>query len=190
MAKKKVSKKVLERRKLLLAMLWFLVKLNLLAIPLYILLAINFSFPEFQSFLASILGNALNILGYPTVVEDYYIGMSFGFTIATFEINMDCTAWKSMYLLAALAIATPAKKDEKIKFLLISLPLLFALNFARILTTIVLAFQYGFEYLAIVHTFLWREGLIFAVVGFWYIWLRRINYNIRKLKIPFRWKFA
>lgn len=182
MTKKEISKKVLKRRKLLLAIAWFLVKLNLLAIPLYILLAINFSFPEFQSFLASILGNALNLLGYPTVVEGYYIGM--------FEINMDCTAWKSMYLLAALAIATPAKKDEKIKFLLISLPLLFALNFARILTTIILAFQYGFEYLAIIHTFLWREGLIFAVIGFWYIWLRRTNYNIRKLKIPFRWKFA
>lgn len=182
-------KKILERR-MLLGILWFLIKLNILVIPLYLLLAINFSFPQLQIALATALGNALNSLGYSAVVKDYHIGISSGYTLATFEINMDCTGWKSMYALAALTVATPLKQKKKLKFLIIALPFIFILNYIRILTTIVLAFRYGFQYLEIVHTLLWREGLIFAVLAIWYIWLRRINYNIREMKIPFRWEFA
>ncbi|HKZ45375.1 MAG TPA: exosortase/archaeosortase family protein [archaeon] len=185
-----MKKKVLERRKLLLGILWFLIKLNILVIPLYLLMAMNLSFPQFQSGLASALGSALSFLGYPTIVKDFYIGISSGYTVATFEINLDCTGWKSMYALTALAIATPMDQKRKLKFLAIALPFIFALNYARILTTIVLSFRYGFQYLEVVHTFLWREGLIFAVLATWYIWLRRINYNIREMKIPFRWNFA
>ena len=185
-----MKKKVKERRELLFGILWFLVKLNILAIPLYILLAIDFSFPPLQSFLASALGNALNLLGYAASVNGYFISVIDGLSTVAFEINMDCTAWKSMYFLAALVIAIPAKQEKKMKFLAITLPILLVINFFRILTTIILGFQYGFEYLEIVHTFLWREGMIFVVLGFWYIWLRKINYNIGKLKIPFRWKFA
>lgn len=190
MVKRKKRKKILKRRKLLFSILWFLVKLNILVIPLYLLLVTNFSLPPLQNFLALALGNTLNFLGYQATVEGYYIGMVFGFTLATFEINMDCTAWKSMYLLAALAIASPAKQKKKLKFLAIAIPFLFIMNFIRILTTILLAFQYGFQYLNIVHTFLWREGMIFIVLAVWYIWFRRINYKRGKMKIPFRWKFV
>jgi len=190
MAKKKISRKILKRRKLLLSILWFVVKLNILVIPLYILLAVDFSLLPLQNFLALALGNTLNFLGYPTVVEGIDIGTVFNFILAKFRITMDCTGWKSMYLLIALAIATPAKQMKRLKFLVITLPFLFIVNFIRILTTIILAFQYGFQYLDIVHTFLWREGMIFVVLAVWFIWLRRINYNIGKMKIQFRWKFA
>lgn len=185
-----MKKKILERREMLLGILWFLIKLNILVMPIYLLMAINFSFPQFQSALASALESTLNFLGYPAVVKGYYIGISSGYTVASFEINIDCTGWKSMYALTALAIAIPLEQKKKLKFLVIALPFIFALNYVRILTTIILAFKYGFQYLEVVHTFLWREGLIFAVLAIWYIWLRRINYNIRKMKIPFRWNFA
>ena len=179
-----------ERREILLGILWFLIKLNILVIPLYLLMAINFSIPQFQIVLAKLIGGSLNSLGHSAVAEGYYIGVSSGYSLATFEINMDCTGWKSMYALAALTVATPSKQKKKLKFLVIVLPLIFVINYFRILTTIVLAFQYGFQYLDIVHTFLWREGLIFAVLAIWYIWLKKINYNIREMKIKFRWKFA
>ena len=185
-----MKRSISERRWILLGILWFIIKLNILVIPLYLLTAINFTFPQFQSALARALGGALNSLGYSAVVKDYYIGISSGYTIANFEINIDCTGWKSMYTLVALAIATPLDQKKKLKFLAIALPAIFILNFVRILLTIALAFQYGFQYLDIVHTLLWREGLIFSVLAIWYIWLRRINYNIREMKIPFRWKFA
>jgi exosortase/archaeosortase family protein len=85
--------------------------------------------------------------------------------------------------LSALTIATPfATMKRKAKFLAISLPLLFILNFIRILTTIVIAINYGFKYFEVVHMFLWREGLIFLIVILWYVWLRKENI-IRKPKL-------
>jgi exosortase/archaeosortase family protein len=72
---------------------------------------------------------------------------------------------------------------KKIKFLAFGLPFLFFLNFIRILTTILIAINYGFQYFEVVHTLLWREGLILAVVLIWYMWLRRIKYKVKKQSI-------
>jgi hypothetical protein len=41
-----------------------------------------------------------------------------------------------------------------------------------------IALKFGWQYLDVVHNFLWREGLILAVVLIWYIWLRKEKYNI------------
>jgi exosortase/archaeosortase family protein len=62
---------------------------------------------------------------------------------------------------------------DKLKFLAIGLPVLFVLNFLRIATTILVSVIYGFKYFEIVHIFLWREGLIAAVLIIWCLWLRQ-----------------
>ena len=63
---------------------------------------------------------------------------------------------------------------------------LFLLNFVRIVSTILFSLKFGFQYLDIVHTFLWREGLILAVVCVWYLWLKKTKYNIEQVKVSFR----
>lgn len=156
-------------RKRLTKTAWFLVKFNLLAIPMYLALFFGISFYPLQRFLTTALEKTLNAIGY-VAVSDGNIMLIEGFPIPV-DITWDCTGWKSMWTLTALVIATPRKnRHGKAKFLLFSLPLLFLLNFVRILTTILLSFIFGFQHLDIIHTFFWREGLIIAVITAWYLW--------------------
>lgn len=162
------EKFLLERR--LIKTLFFLLKFNLLAIPLYIALYLNFSLPPLQNFLAYLIFQTLRILGYNISLNGYFL------TVQNFpeviEVSWDSTGWKSLYALIALVIATPLSNfNKKLKFLILALPTLFLINYIRILTTILASIKFGFEYFDIVHTFLWREGLIFAVVAIWVLYL-------------------
>jgi len=164
----------------------FIIKFNLLAIPLWILIYLNFSLPGLQIFLASAIQNSLKIFGIETIRDGYFLGLMANSNIRTIEINMDCTGWKSAYALFALAIATPVASNKKFKFLIIALPSIFLINFFRVLSTIFIAYRFGFQHLEIVHTILWREGLILAVVLIWYLWLRKEKYNIKQKQAIFR----
>lgn len=162
---KKVDKNRLKK------IAWFLVKFNLLAIPMYLILYFNISFYPLQRFLSLMLEKTLNAMGH-VAVSDGDILLIEGFP-SPVNISWDCTGWKSMWALTALVLATPRQNQRgKAKFLSLSLPLLFLLNFVRILTTILLSFKFGFQYLDIIHTFIWREGLIMAVIAAWYLWLK------------------
>jgi exosortase/archaeosortase family protein len=182
MAKKK--KKNLRLRKKLKTVAWFLIKFNLLAIPLYLVLYFNFSFPPLQEFLTKISIPAIELFGYKTMLLTSFHCNVDSIFIPAYEqsicISWDSTGWKSMYALAALAIATPfIAWKRKWKFIAVGVPLVFALNYIRIVTTILISLKFGFQYFNVVHTLLWREGLILAVVAIWYLWLRKEKYNIR-----------
>jgi len=178
-----MKKKILRKKLWVVAL--FLIKFNLLAIPMYLVLWLDISYPPLQFFLTDLVYRALNFLGYnaalvtsPTSIVPL---ISVSDQFPKIQISWDSTGWKSLYALAALTIATPfATIKGKVKFLAVGLPLLFALNFIRILTTILAAINYGFQYFEVVHTLLWREGLIFAVVLLWYLWLRGIKYKVKK----------
>jgi exosortase/archaeosortase family protein len=169
----------------------FFIIFSLLSIPLDILLYINFHYTPLQNLVASLTYTALKGLGFQTDISMYVLRIVSSQGMQIVEISMDSTAWKSLYALAALVIATPDKKwKEKIKFLAFGLPVVFAINILRIVTTIALCATYGFQYFDFVHSLLWREGMILAVVALWYAWLRGINYNIVKNKLSFRWNFG
>jgi exosortase/archaeosortase family protein len=121
------------------------------------------------------------VLGYSSVVDGYVVKFSSGLSIVNAEMTFDCTGWKSMYALFALVIATPgAALNKKLKFLLVGLPTIFAVNLLRIATTIAFVVSFGIAYLDVVHSILWQEGLIIAVVAVWYLWLRGLKVlNIR-----------
>ncbi len=178
-----VSKKILERRKKLLATLIFLIKLNLLAIPLYILLYIDFSLPPLQTFLAFSISSTLSFFKFPVTSEGknifVFLKEEENYKIIPFEISMDCTGWKSMYLLTALVFASSFNLKRNLKILAISLPILFIINFLRIVSTIAIALIFGFEFFEITHNILWREGTIFIVILIWYLWLRKIKYKLK-----------
>lgn len=145
-----------------------------MAIPLYIILYLNLSFPPLQNFLAYLIFQTFKFLGYTTSLNGYFL------TIQNFpeviEISWDSTGWKSLYALAALVIATPSSKiSKKIKFLLLALPILFLINYFRIFTTILFSLKFGSEYFEVIHLFLWREGLIFAVIAIWAFYFFRVR---------------
>lgn len=186
-ARRKVLKGVILKDVLI-----FLLKFNLLALPLYALMYSNFSLPQLQFFLTDVLYSLLKALGYEIAKDGFMLGLLSGSTIATIKIDMDCTGWKSMYALAALIIATPAIATpatgssavggyKKLKFLALGLASLFLINIARLLTTIAFVYHFGLQHLDLVHTMLWREGLILAVAAIWYLWLRKVE-KLKKLR--------
>ena len=153
--------------------LWFLLRFNLLSIPLYIAIYTGLSFLPMQIFLAQVTTEILKAQDYNLVQSEQMIVVNADNSFYTIEVSWDSTGWKSLYALFALVVAVPAiNMTDKLRFLSIGLPTIFILNLIRITTTILVALNLGFQYFDIVHTILWREGLILAVVLLWYFWVR------------------
>jgi exosortase/archaeosortase family protein len=170
--RKKQKPKHKEINKKLIGILWFLVKFNLLAIPLYLIIYMNLTLPAVQSFVANSVHTILSALGYMSELNGYMIN----FPIVSVEITFDCTGWKSVYALFALVVATPSVLwKKKLKFLAVGLPAIFVINILRIVTTLAVVMSFGIEYLEVAHNILWQEGLILAVLGIWYFWLRKVG---------------
>jgi exosortase/archaeosortase family protein len=163
--KKKTKKKLIQ-------LLFFLIKFNLLAIPLYLLIYLDISYPPLQNLVAFLSQKLLSKIGIQSSLDQNTLIVAKEFKIAFVEISMDCTGWKSFYALFALAIATPGiKTKKKFLFIFFALPLLFFVNIGRIVTTIYLSLIEP-ESFAFVHNFLWQWGLILAILGVWVLWLR------------------
>ncbi|MEM5772886.1 MAG: archaeosortase/exosortase family protein [Candidatus Aenigmatarchaeota archaeon] len=159
-------------RKKLLQVIWFLIKFNLLAIPLYVLIFINFSYQPLQNLVAFLSYKFLQAFKIQANLNQSSLMVIRGTEIAFIEIDMDCTGWKSLYALFSLAIATPSIKwKKKFIFLIFALPSIFLFNIARIVITIYFSLirpdLFGF-----VHDFFWQFGLIFAILASWVLWLR------------------
>jgi len=179
MAVRRTRKKLLNTR--LKDVLVFLVVFNLLAIPLYIALYTDFSYRPLQELNAWMLDLTLKLFGYKSTLVDDSVEVHSNGGIQLIEISWDSTGWKSMYALVALIVATPISKlSRKTKFIVGSVALIFFLNYLRVSTTVLASIIFGFDVFDVVHTVLWREGLILSVVAIWFAWLWREKYNIRK----------
>lgn len=164
----KIRHKELNER--LIGILWFLVKFNLLAIPLYLVIYMNLTLPAVQSLVAGTVHTMLGALGYMSELNGYMINLP----VVSVEITFDCTGWKSLYALFALVAATPSVLwKKKLKFLVVGLPAIFIVNILRIVTTLAVVMGFGIGYLEVAHNILWREGLILAVLGIWFFWLKK-----------------
>jgi len=182
MAKKLQKKERLTNR--LISVLIFLVVFNSLSIPLYIAVYTNFSFEPLKELNARMVSTTFEILGYDVFSEGSTVNVILHNIPQKIDISWDSTGWKSMYALASLIIATPISKiSRRIKFAALGIAIIFLINYLRVFTTILISVKFGFNWFDIVHTVLWREGLILAVVGVWALWLRMEKYNFEKIKI-------
>ncbi|MBI2547672.1 MAG: exosortase/archaeosortase family protein [Candidatus Aenigmarchaeota archaeon] len=179
MAKRLQKKKgVVEKLK---PVITFFIVFNLLAIPLYISLYTNFSFEPLQVFDAKISAASIKALGYDASSNYFTINLSGGGANQKIDISWDSTGWKSMYAIFALILATPISRlSRRLKAGLIGIGIVFVLNYLRITTTILISTRFGFNLFDIVHTVLWREGLILAIVGIWLLWLNIEKHNFGK----------
>jgi exosortase/archaeosortase family protein len=178
--------KRLQKKKRLIgnlsSVLIFLIIFNLLSIPLYIALYMNFSYAPLQEFNAKLVSASLRILGYESSSDGITINMLLG-RPEKIDISWDSTGWKSMYALAALIMSTPISIiSRRAKIAFAGIGIIFVLNYIRILTTILISANFGFDWFDIVHTVLWREGLILAVVGLWLAWMTMEKYKIGEIK--------
>lgn len=149
--------------------LWFLIKLNILAIPLYLIVYFNYSFQPLQDVWAAALEQSLKSFGFETALSGNIIAAKAGNTIHQIELSWDSTGWKSLYALAALVFASGVGTLRgKLRFLAFGLPLVAFVNLLRIVTTISFSLTFGFEYFDFVHSFLWGGLMVVFVIGVWY----------------------
>jgi len=173
MARKKNKFSLTENQ---LSILKFLVKFNIFAIPLYIILILNATSPEFQIFTADIAFYLLKATGLDIVRDGTFFTIPIeGGSWGAF-INWDCTGWKSIFALFALIMATPFSTMKKIKGLVILLPVIYLVNLGRIVVMFHIAAT-NLEYFEIAHAIIWSWGMILVVLGFWLIWMNAISRN-------------
>jgi len=178
----RLNKKDLKRIELLAD---FLIKFNLLAIPMYIVMLSDIEFYPLQVLLTDIVYGIITSLGYVVVKNGIMLTLVSQTSMAVIAIGIDCTAWKSMYALAALMIASPVANDmKKLRYILLGVSAIFVLNIIRVVTTILVGYWFGMDFLDITHTLFWREGMILAVIAIWFIWLLQA----KKQKVIFREK--
>ena len=167
-------RKFSEQQIKMLNVLQFFIVFNILAIPMYFIILNNITFHPLQDFLASLTASALRMQKISATSSRSFITLvDQNDIVRGLEVSFDSTGWKSLYALTALLIATPLSNiKRKLHFLLFALPGIFLLNFLRIWSTIWYSFMFGWQNYDIVHTLLWREGLIGVVVLFWFLWLK------------------
>jgi exosortase/archaeosortase family protein len=168
-AKKFVKKN--ERKIRLLAR--FLVVFNLLAIPMYAVMLSGAQLPALQDATTTVVFAIFRLLGYDATRSGTTIALGAPLDV-NIAIDTDCAAWKSMYAYAALVLATPFTigRTRRLKLVLAGVAVLFALNVVRIVSTAAAAMAFGIATLDVVHTVLWREGMILAVVLLWFLAVR------------------
>lgn len=153
------------------AALRFFIKFNLFAIPLYVLVAINFDFLLAQRAVAAIEMWLLNAAGIGATIEGLLItvpvqGGSWGGFI-----NSDCIGWKSMLAYAALVLATEFPRRKKLTGLLL-LPIIFLANIIRVFFMFFYVNTWGLAGYEFVHAVVWSWGLLLIVAVTWIVWAK------------------
>ena len=162
-----------QKKKAVKEVFIFLIKFNILLIPFYAIIYFDVSFYILQIAFTNFIASILNLMGYQTSTSDFFLFL--GESQYPIDISRDCLGWKSMYSLFALVFATSGLIKDKLKFLAVWVPVLFVVNIFRVLITMLVGLNLGFQYLEFIHTFLWQGIMIIALVLVWYVWLRRGN---------------
>lgn len=142
-------------------------------IPFYAIIYFDISFYPLQVAFANFMTSILELMGYQVSTSDFFLFL--GESQYPIDISRDCVGWKSAYSLFALVFATKGLIKDKLKFLVVWMPILFVVNIFRVLITMLVGLNLGFQYVEFIHTFLWQEVMIIALVLVWYVWLRKGN---------------
>ncbi len=160
-----------QKKKNLVQAAIFLLRVNIMLIPFYVIIYTNFAFLPLQIAFASLIAWMLGLFGLQTMQIDQFLYV--GADKFPIDISFDCLGWKSIYSLSVLVIATPGDAKRKLNFLKIWVPALFGINIFRIISIILLGNVIGFRYVEPVHSYVWQVGIIALVIGIWYLWLKK-----------------
>ena len=158
----------------------FLVRFCILAIPLHLIVWTGYDFSHIISVTSYFTSKLMLLLGtdFFRIDNTFFISAETG-TLAA-DIVKDCSGWKSFLALFSLIIAT-RHAGAKARFIGIAagIPIIFIGNVIRLATTFHLTNLYGLGIFEVIHNMLWQGGLIFLVIGAWWIWLDKIAFNKR-----------
>ena len=169
----------------LLRILKFIIKFNLFAIPLYIILYEGWTLPWLQQAIANITTAILGALGYNPTANGLYISIPIRNGDWAAFISWDCTGWKSLLAFFALVMATDYPMKRKLLGLLL-LPVIFAVNLLRIVFMFFYVRTFDLANYQTVHTIIWSWGLILTIIALWLIWLRYDFTRMSKHKQRFK----
>jgi len=157
-----------DRNRQLWEVFMFLIRLLLLASPLYLLLVIEWNPIWLRELNAGISASILNLLG---LSADHTGSFVITETIRL-NVSVDSTGWKSFLALAALMLAVRDQGTYKRLYgVIIGWGVLFIGNILRITSMIYAVEVWGVSY-EFMHTFLWRWGLTVLVLTVWILWLQ------------------
>ena len=164
----KLPEKLKKNNPRLYEVLKFIVKFNLLSIPLYIFLILNIEFVELQLATAQITETLLHATGVNAIRDGItlIVPVSGGFWSA--QIIWDCIGWKSILLFLALVFAT---SFDKKKYALLFIPFIVLVNILRIWFMFFYVHNYGLANYDFIHAVVWSWGLLITVLLFWFVWL-------------------
>ncbi len=163
--------RIVQKKEIVSKVVLFLLKFNLLLIPFYAIIYFNLSVHPLQVVFANFITSILRLLNYPVRTNEFYLFI--GREEFPIEISMDCLGWKGVYSLFALIFATVGKIKDKLRFLVVWAPILFVINILRVLFTMIFGLNFGMQYIEFIHSFLWQEVMIAALIVIFYIWLKK-----------------
>ncbi len=149
-------------------------------IPFYAVIYYNISAFPLQELYAKFIAFVLSSISLQAVASGVLVFL--GKEKFAIDISFDCLGWKSSYSLFALVFATPGSVKNKLKFLGLWIPIFAFINFVRIMTTVFVGYGFGFQYMELVHTYIWQFAMIGIVLTTWYVWLKNHSGLSKKLK--------
>ena len=159
------------RDRRLLDTLYFLVRLLLLSVPLYLILSNTAVLQPLQEAVTAHSHALITFLGMESVKTDLVIITGTCDPFAIF-IGPDCTGWKSMLLFFALVFATlRVSMKKRLLGLAVGIPVLYAANIVRIAAAVAIQQAYGTQAALFFHDVAWQAGLTAVVVALWLAWL-------------------
>ena len=151
----------------------FLLRLLVLSIPLYIVIVSGVSLRPLQVSTAAQSEAVLEGMGFSVMRQGAYMeAQRLGPGPFQFLISEDSTAWKSLLFLAALIIAVPGVSwNKRLWGIVPGLIVIWLVNIGRVVAIVLAEEAYGTETAILVHDWLWRLGLVLAVLAIWLAWL-------------------
>lgn len=153
----------------------FLLRFLVLAIPLHILLWLNFDAHVLQVVTVNSVAFLLSLAGVSYEVMDVFLLVDCGSFVWTIEIIKDCVGWKSFMAVSGLMFAVrKVALRRRMIGILAAMPLIYIGNTFRIFTSIYLSILFGYEWFDFIHNVLWQGGLIALVIAIWWVWLEKV----------------
>ncbi len=167
---KAYRKKKLHVNQKLRSVLRFLVKFNLFAVPLYIILLSGYQLKPLMEVTTDISFAVIKATMPAERSGPNMIIPAEGGSWSAY-VSWDSTGWKSMLALFALIFATEFPMRKKIIGLAF-IPLVYAVNILRIWFMFFFVHNFGAEGFPLVHATIWSWGLILTIIAFWVLWMR------------------
>lgn len=178
-----LGEKLTKGQRRLWQALQFLIRLAILAIPLYLVLLLNPSMAAWQAMVADHTEWLLRVSGLSVARDNLVLSVGAADPFEIF-IGPDCTGWKSMFCYFALVFATlGVRMRKRLLGMLVGIPLIYLGNLARIVMVVFIERGYGYEAAMVVHDWLWQAGLIALVLGLWLGWLKYCYVKSRIMRL-------